>query len=320
MSSIDPFVPGATLLQYVLSERLSPSVWKADDVRSGKTVAIKILSRQLPRDPAKRDALLREVRVNAALYHTSIINILEIVPAGDALLMVMELVQGENLAALVRGKALDRTTFFRIAYQCADALRLLHAKNVVHGSINADSILVAPSGLVKIGGFNISTFLQKREGQPSAFQLRGSDARAVAYMAPEQITGQPATAQTDIYSLGLVLYEMAVGKPAYSGNSAAEVARKAVNEQPPNPKVINPNIDNAVLAVTGRCLFKDPYRRYKDAKALIDDINRADETVAAHVAELARSLVSPVGTVSAAKSRNSILLLADIADYDRLEA
>jgi len=320
MSSIDPFVPGATLLQYRLVERLSPAVWKAEDTRSGKTVAVKVLSRQLPRDAAKRDALIREVRINAALYHTSIINILEIVPAGEALLMVMELVDGRSIASLVRNKPLDRQTFFRVAYQATDALRLLHAKNVVHGSLNADSILLTPAGQVKIGGFNIATFLQKREGQPGAFQLRGTDARAVAYMAPEQITSQPVTPQTDIYSLGLVLYEAAVGKPAYSGESAAEVARKVVGEQPPNPKIINANIDNAVLAVTGRCLFKDPYRRYKEAKLLADDINKADNEAATFAADLARAMVAPSGAPSGAKSRNTILLLADIVDFDKLQA
>src|ERR1051325_7067230 len=129
MSSNDPFVPGATLLQYRLIDRLSSAVWRAEDTRSGKTVAVKILSRQLPRDTAKRDALLRAVRGNAALYHTSIIHIIEIAPAGD-----------ETRESPAPNKPLDRTTFSRVAYQCPDAPRRLHAKNVVDGSLNADSI------------------------------------------------------------------------------------------------------------------------------------------------------------------------------------
>lgn len=320
MSSVDPFVPGATLLQYRLSERISSSVWKAEDTRSGKAVAIKILSRQLPRDTAKRDALIREVRLGAALYHASIVNIIEVVPAGDALLMVTELVDGVSIAAFLKGKPVDRTTFFRLAYQMGDALRLLHAKYVIHGNLSADSILVTPAGQVKIAGMNVNTFLQKREGQPSSFHVRGNDPRAVAYMAPEQITSQPMTAQTDIYSLGLVLYEMAVGKPAFSGATAAEIARKVVGEQPPNPKVINPAIDNAVLAVTGRCLFKDPYRRYKDAKALTDDITKVEPDVVAFAASFTRTATTPGAAASGSAGHSTILLLADIVDYEKLEA
>src|SRR5918911_547137 len=113
-------------------------------------------------------------------------------------------------------------------------------------------VKILPRGQAKLGGFNLATFLQKREGMPSAFQQRGGDERAVAYMAPEQITNQPTTVHTDIFSLGLVLYEMATGRPAYQATSAAEIARKIVSEQPPNPKSINSNIDNAMLNVLGK--------------------------------------------------------------------
>src|SRR6266542_2607957 len=126
-------------------------------------------------------------------------------PAGDALILVTELVEGQPISSLVRGAPLDRAAFFRIVYQVGDALKLLHAKNVIHGNVCGDTILVTPAGQAKLGGFSISTFLQKREGMPSAFQQRG-DEDAVAYMAPEQITNQPVTYQTDIFSLGLVLY------------------------------------------------------------------------------------------------------------------
>src|ERR1051326_5100990 len=306
------------LLQYRLGDRLGNSVWKAEDTRGGKQVAVKILSRQLPRDPAKRDALLRDVRLGAALYHSSIVNIVEVAAAGDTLILVMELVDGRPVSSLVRGTPVDRETFFRVAYQIGDALRLLHAKNVIHGSVGGDAVLLLPGGQAKLCGFNLATFLQKREGMPSAFQQRGSDERAVAYMAPEQIPNQPTTVQTDIFSLGLVLYEMAPGGPAYQGPSAAEIARKIVGEQPPNPKALNSNVDNAMLTVLGKCLYQDPFRRYKDARAFVDAVTQADPEAAKFAAEIARLGVAPPSHGDA-KPRNSILFLADIEGYERLE-
>src|SRR5712691_9762661 len=132
MSSVDPFVPGATVLQYRLIQRVGPNVWQAEDTRGGKQVAVKILTKQLPKDPAKRDAMIKDVRVSGAIYHTFLVPIVEIVPAGDVLLLVMDFVDGQPLSKHLGGKALDRSGFFRLACQLTDVLRFLHAKNLVH--------------------------------------------------------------------------------------------------------------------------------------------------------------------------------------------
>src|SRR5438876_8624530 len=102
MSSPEPFAPGSTLLNYKLGERVSTAVWRGQDSRSGKKVAIKVLSKQLPRDPGRRDALVREVRLAAAVYHASLVNILEVSAAGDALVLVMEWVEGYPISAVVK--------------------------------------------------------------------------------------------------------------------------------------------------------------------------------------------------------------------------
>jgi len=313
MASADPFSPGSTLGNFHLKQRVSSAVWQAEDTRNGKKVAVKLLSRQLPKDPGRRDALVRDVRQAAALYHTSLANILEIVVAGDALVLVMDWVDGQSVSARVKGRPLDRKEFFRVAYQSADALKLLHAKNIVHGNIAGDSILVMASGQVKVTGLNLTNLLA-RQGGPSAFQQRGGDAKAVAYMAPEQIQNQPITGQTDIFSLGLVLYEAATGKSAYQGANAAEIGRKVVEEQPPSPKTANPNIDNAVLGVMGRCLFKDPFRRHKDAKSMLEEIVRADPEAAKFASDIAKAGMGGPAPQQAAKSRSSILFIADVAN------
>ena len=319
MASVDPFSPGSALLNYKLGERVSSSVWRAEDTRNRKKVAVKILSRQLPKDPSRREGLVRDVRLGAALYHTSLVNIQEIAPAGDALILVMEWIDGQSISARVRSRPLDRAEFFRVAYQVVDALKLLHAKNIIHGNIAGDSILVTPSGQAKLGGLNLSNFLT-RQGQPSGFQQKGSDARAVSYMAPEQISNQQVTAQTDIFSLGLVLYEAATGRLAYQGANAAEIARKVVEEQPPSPKSVNPNIDNAVLGLMGRCLFKDPFRRHKDARAMLDEIVRADPEAQKFAAGLAKTATGAPVAQATGPSRSSILFVADVENYAKLHA
>src|SRR5258707_6130622 len=142
MSSIDPFVAGGTVSSSRLLERVGASVWRAEDTRSGKTVAVKVLTKQLPRDAAKRDELVRAIRLGAAIYHASLVTVIEITPADDALLLVMEWFDGLPLSTAYRGRAAGRTEFFRVAYQLADAVKLLHAKNVLHLNIAGDSVLI----------------------------------------------------------------------------------------------------------------------------------------------------------------------------------
>jgi hypothetical protein len=320
MSSVDPFVPGSTLLTYRLLERVgTSSVWRAEDTRTIKPVAIKVLAKQLPRDGAKRDALIRDVRLGGALFHTSLVNIIEIAPAGDAMVMVMDWFDGQPSSTAFRNKPADRATFFRLAYQLADALRLLQAKNLIHGNIAGDSVLVADNGHLRLAGLNITNLLTKRES-PSFYQQKGNEPRAVSYMAPEQIKGEALTPQSDIFSLGIVLYEIATGRLPYVAAGAAEIAHKIVNEQPASPKAVHPDIDGGVLSVMGRCLFKDPFKRQKDAKLLLEDINKIDPEAAKFVAAQAKAAITGVATPKPADARSALLLVADIAKYEEMAA
>jgi hypothetical protein len=319
MSSTDPFVAEGTVGPFRLIERVSVSVWRAEDTRHGRTVALKVLTKQLPRDPAKREEVVRAIRLGAALYHASLVTILEVVPADDALLLVMDWFEGLPVSTAYRGRAASRAEFFHASYQVVDAVKLLHAKNVLHLNIAGDSVLVASNGQVKVAGLNAATFLPRREGQGSAFVQKGNDPNAVSYMAPEQITNQPLSTQTDVFSLGAVMYEIATGRRPYLAGSAPEIAHKIVNEQPASPKAVNPDIEGAVLNVIGKCFFKDPFRRNKDAKAIIDDITKADGEVVAWANEIARSSLNAVASArQAVHARQSVMLVADVANYDKL--
>ncbi len=309
------------MLPFRLAERLSSSVWKAEDTRTGKSVAVKVLTRQLPKEPARREQVIREVRLGSALYHAFLVPILDVVVAGDALLLVMELLDVQPLSVYLGGKPRSREEFFRSGYQIADVLKLLHARNMVHGNVNGESVMIAPSGQIRLGGLNPLNLLSKREGTSSAvYQQKGNDPKSVAYMAPEQIAGQAVDARADIFSLGVVLFEIATGALPWNATTAGDLARAVVEGQPQSPHARNPQIAGDVMAVIGRCLFKDPFRRHKDVRAVADDIVKADPEALKFATELARRSEVPAPEKGAADTRSAILLLGDIVDYDRLHA
>ena len=298
---------------FAIGERLGSSVWLAEDTRNGKRVAIKLLTRQLPKDPAKRESLIRDVRVAAALYHTFLIPILEIVPEGDNLLMVMEAVDAQPIHRRVVGKPLDRTEFFRIAYQVASVVKYLHTKSILHGNVAGDSVLVTPEGQVRLAGLNIGNLL-RRENASSAYQQKGSDPRAVAYLAPEQIASATTDERSDIFSIGTVFYEMATGRVPFHGPTAADMARAIVDAQPPSPRAVNPQIDAAVMRILGGCLFKDPFQRMPHVRALVEAIEKAEPDAVTFAQQLERKIVTRA--VEAADSRRTILFIAEVVDDD----
>jgi tetratricopeptide (TPR) repeat protein len=302
---------------FAIGERVGASVWLAEDTRSGKKVAVKLLTRQLPKEHAKREALIREVRISAALYHTFLVPILEIVGEGDNLLMIMEAVEGEPIARKVTGKPLDKTEFFRVAFQLASVVKYLHTKSILHGNIAGDSVLVTSEGQVKLAGLNIGNLL-RRENASSAYQQKGSDARAVAYLAPEQIASATMDERSDVFSIGTVLYEMATGRLPFPGQAAADVARAIVEAQPASPRSFNPDIDPAVMKILGLCLFKDPFQRVPHLKALVEAIEKGDGDAAAFAQQLEKKVVTRVP--AAGESHRTLLFVADVANYDALAA
>jgi Protein tyrosine and serine/threonine kinase len=319
MSTVDPVVPGGVLLHFQLLERIGTTVWRAEDTRNGRAVAIKILTRQLPKDAARRESVIRDIRQSAALFHPFIVPVMDVLPAGDMLLLVMELIDAQPVPKYLAGQPLGREALFRIAYQLAEAVKFLHLKLLVHQNIAGDSVLIQPNGQVRLAGLNVGNLMPRRDGASSAYQQKSNDPRAVAYLAPEQIAQQKADPLTDIFSLGVVLYELATGRVPFTGATGADVARLIVEGQPPAPTAINPAIDKAVLSVMGRCLFKDPFRRHKEAKLITDEIARIEPSAAQFANDLitranAAQLTPAIAPAPDARPRKTLLLLADVAD------
>lgn len=307
----------ASIGPFLVGERVGSSVWLAEDTRNSKQVAIKLLTRQLPKEPQKRDALIREVRVAAALYHTFLVPILEFVPHEDNLLMVMDRLDAQPVPRRLQGKPLPRAEFFQLAFQLASVVKYLHAKKIVHGNVNGDAVLVTPEGQVKLGGLNIGNLLRREHGS-SAYQQKGADPRCVAYLAPEQIVSASVDERTDIFSVGSVLYELGTGKLPFPGATAVDIARAVVEGQPLSPRTANPDIDQSVLAVLGACLFKDPFKRVRDCRALVDLIEKSEPAAAVFAQQLEKRITAPAG--SSIDARRSILFVADVANYEELAA
>ncbi len=311
MSSNQPLGP------FVIGERVGSSVWLAEDTRKGRKVAIKLLTKQLPKDQTKRDTLVRDVRLAAALYHAFLVPVLEITPVGDNLLMVMDVIDGKSLTRTLGGTPVERQEFFRLAHQLTSVVKYLHVKGLLHGNIAGDSVMITSDGQLRLSGLNIGNLL-RRERTSTAYQQKSADPRAVAYMAPEQIATGSIDERTDVFSIGVVLYEMATGKLPFSGPTAGDVARAVVEGNPASPKTANPDIDPAVLAILGSCLFKDPFKRQDNVKMLTTAIEKSSPEVILHTQQLEKR----VSTSTAAPSdhRRTILMIADVADYDVLAA
>jgi serine/threonine protein kinase len=312
----DPITPGSELLQYRLVERIGTSVWRADDTRSGKPAALKILTKQAPKDPARREEALKQIRLGAALYHSFLVPILDIIVAGDVLALAMDFVDAQPLSKYLDGKPREKAEFYRLAYQIADVVKFLQARNMVHGNITGDAVMVQPNGQVRLGGLNLLNLMPRKEGASSpAYQQRGSDPRSVAYMSPEQISGQPVDFRTDVFSIGVVFYEIATGALPWvgtEGTNATEIARSIVDGQPQSPRTLNPRIELPVMETIGKCVFKDPFKRQKDARAIVEEIARTQADAIKFANDLVAQMNAPVTAQSQSNSRSTILLIADV--------
>jgi tetratricopeptide (TPR) repeat protein len=305
---------GKRLGSFVLRERVGPSVWLAEKADEETQVAVKLLTRQLPADPAEREAMVREARSGAALYHTSLVPVLEVEEIGDALVLIMERVEGEPLSRKLGGVAAPSVDCYRLTYQLGSVLKYLHSRQIIHGNINSDSVLVTDEGRLLLAGLNLANLL--RRGKPTdAFLQKRADLRSVAYMAPEQIARGEADARSDVFSVGTVLYEMATGCLPHTGRSAAEVALSIAQRPPLSPLAINPALPAPLLTTMGRCLFKDPEKRYQDPKAILEAIAEADPLAAEFAASLEKTAAIPRGQNEEARP---ILFLAEVAGYDTL--
>ena len=257
-------------LHELIGEGTFGRVYRGYDRRLARPVAIKVIKPWWAADPEGAESFEREAQLLARVSDPGIVQIFDVGQAEEGLYFVTELVEGESLAMrLKRGGALDVWEACDIAEQLCRAVQHAHAEHIVHRDIKPANVLLSDGGRVKVGDLGIARLA---EGTTD-----GGTATIVGtprYMAPEQASGQPVTPATDVYSAGVVLYEMLAGRTPFGGASAVEIALQHVNlEPPPLPR----DTPRTLSRVVARALEKDPEDRYQSAVAMADALARARE-------------------------------------------
>ena len=270
----DPGEPltGQRLAHYRIAEKIGAGgmgeVYRAHDEQLRREVAIKVLPPELVHDPERRNRLLREARAVASLNHPNICTVHEVSEAQGQAYIVMELVEGEPLNTRLDRGPLAADEELRYGLQLADALAHAHARGVMHRDFKSANVVITPEGRAKVLDFGLAKRLSGVELPPATTESQaltkpGVLVGTLAYMAPEQLRGEPAEAHSDVWALGVVLYEMAAGTRPFQGQTAFELSSAILNQSPPP---LPPRVPTALQAVIERCLEKDPGRRYKQGR------------------------------------------------------
>jgi serine/threonine protein kinase/tetratricopeptide (TPR) repeat protein len=268
VSAIKALSPGARLGHFEVVELIGKGgmgeVYRARDTRLKRDVAIKVLPAALARDADRIARFEREARAAGALNHPNIVAVYEIGHDSDSYWIATELVTGEPLNRLIERGPLEARKAVELAAQIADGLSAAHSAGIVHRDLKPGNIMVARDGHVKILDFGLAR--RTASGLDTATLTEpGMVMGTAGYMAPEQVRGETADQRADLFSFGVVLYEMLAGKRAFTGNSSVEVMHAVLKEEPPSlPSSVPPQLGRTVL----RCLEKDPARRFQSAADL----------------------------------------------------
>jgi serine/threonine-protein kinase len=243
-------------------------VYKAKDTLLERSVAIKVLREQFVSDEAFVKRFRREAQSAASLSHSNIVSIYDVGRDGDIDYIVMEYIQGKTLKDIVRENGpLQLMDAINIVYQVGEALRHAHANNIVHRDIKPQNILVTPDGRAKVADFGIA-----RAVTSATLTHTGDIIGSVHYLSPEQARGALVTEQSDIYSLGIILYELITGQLPYDGDTPISIALKHLQEMPQMPGQLGQGSE--LDGVIARAMAKSTEDRYRNAKELLDDLTR----------------------------------------------
>jgi serine/threonine protein kinase len=289
-------VLGRTVKHYRIEETLGKGgrgvVYRAVDTRLERPVALKFLPAEFTRDPERKRRFFQEARAASAVNHPAIAQVYDVDEDEGAAFIVMELVAGKTVRRLVENRELDLLGALEIAGQVASGLARAHEAGIVHRDIKAENIMVTPDGHAKILDFGLAKLLEPpgaaREA-PSAEDISHVETLArtqagmvlgtLRYMSPEQARGLAVDHRSDLFSLGIVLYEMVTGQPPFTGNSPVDTLHAIAFEETRPVTALKANLPASLQRVIGRCLRKRREDRYPDARELAADLKTVQREV-----------------------------------------
>ena len=251
-------------------------LYRARDTRAGRTVAIRVVADEIADDSQRRERYLEDARAAATLSHPNIAAVYEVGDDQGDLFVVSEYVPGDTLKTVIAGRALNPRHALDHGIQLADALAEAHAEGVVHRDIRPDNIIITPKGNAKFLDFGLGAWtgsgLARSEALASLDTDVGTAPEAVAYMSPEQVLGERTDHRTDLFSLGVVVFEMLAGKPPFTAPTAGALAVQILQAQPHAPSALNRTLPTELDAIVLRMLAKSLEQRCESAAAVAAEL------------------------------------------------
>jgi len=316
---------GQTISHYRILSKLGGGgmgvVYEAEDIRLGRHVALKFIPENLADDSKAMERFLREARAASLLNHPNICTIHEVEEHKGHPFIVMEKLEGESLKQLIHGQPLEIDQLLEIAIQVCDALAVSHAKGIIHRDIKPANIFFTSSGQTKVLDFGLAKLIRDgrlatSEETPVEDSLTavGVIPGTAVYMSPEQARSDELDPRSDLFSFGVVLYEMATGKKPFVGNNVVMTLDAVLHQKPPSPLKLNPTLPTELEGIIGKAMEKDRSKRYQTAPEIKSDLQRLKKETESGLTRTGPRETSPLrvmtGTFESSSKPQKYLLVA----------